>query len=74
MSAPWSPAPPFGSTPVRNLSLEVRAHLTHMHRPVSWRIHWVLESGERVPASPQNQIRPVQVHDIYRPSKEDANE
>lgn len=40
MSAPWSPAPPFGSTPVRNLSLEVRAHLTHMHRPVSWRIHW----------------------------------
>ncbi|KNG90611.1 hypothetical protein ANOM_001329 [Aspergillus nomiae NRRL 13137] len=46
LSVPWSPAPPFGTTPVKNLSLEVRAHVAHTHRPISWRIYWILDSGE----------------------------
>lgn len=51
ISVPWSPAPPFGATPIQNLSLEVRAHITHQHKPLSWRIDWILDSGERIPAS-----------------------
>ncbi|KAJ5608705.1 hypothetical protein N7528_009272 [Penicillium herquei] len=37
-SVPWSPAPPFGLTMIKNLSLEIREHLGHDHRPRSWRI------------------------------------
>ncbi|OJJ46846.1 hypothetical protein ASPZODRAFT_151470 [Penicilliopsis zonata CBS 506.65] len=55
-SIPWTPSPPFGSTSIDNLSLEVREHIGHNHRPRSWRIDWILESGERIPASPQHQI------------------
>ncbi|KAJ5457691.1 hypothetical protein N7475_009079, partial [Penicillium sp. IBT 31633x] len=65
ISVPWSPLPPFGTTPVQNLSLGVRAHLSHMHRPVSWRIYWILDSGERIPASTEHQLRLVEAHSIY---------
>ncbi|KAE8410183.1 hypothetical protein BDV36DRAFT_302996 [Aspergillus pseudocaelatus] len=64
LSVPWSPAPPFGTTPVRNLSLEVRAHLAHVHRPISWRIYWNLDSGGRVPSSEQHQLRLIEAHSI----------
>ncbi|RAH48639.1 uncharacterized protein BO95DRAFT_471552 [Aspergillus brunneoviolaceus CBS 621.78] len=56
---PWSPAPPFGTTPVHNLSLEVRAHLEHMHVPLSWKNHWLLDSGERIPAGSQHDLEVV---------------
>ncbi|PYH95906.1 hypothetical protein BO71DRAFT_322170 [Aspergillus ellipticus CBS 707.79] len=61
---PWSPAPPFGVTTVANLSLEVKEHLAHIHRPVSWTIYWILSSGERVPAS-SHQIGPIGPHNVY---------
>lgn len=68
ISVPWSPAPPFGATPVKNLSLEVRAHLTHQHRLVSWMICWVLDSGERIPASKNHQSGFIQVDSTCNPS------
>jgi hypothetical protein len=61
-SQPWTPAPPFGSTGSSNLSLEVRQHYNHEHRPLWWRLFWTLRSGNRVPASSQTwikKIRPV---------------
>ncbi|RAH48119.1 uncharacterized protein BO95DRAFT_480502 [Aspergillus brunneoviolaceus CBS 621.78] len=59
---PWSPAPPFGSTPVTNLSLEAREHLPHMHRPRSWQIYWILESEQRIPASSKHDFESSEVH------------
>lgn len=65
ISVPWSPAPPFGATPVKNLSLEVRAHFAHQHRPVSWMICWILkDSGERIPASKNHESGFIQVDSI----------
>ncbi|PYI01999.1 hypothetical protein BO78DRAFT_464235 [Aspergillus sclerotiicarbonarius CBS 121057] len=63
---PWSPAPPFGVTPVENLSLEVRAHHAHMHKPLSWTIYWNLGSGEQVPASSKHHLPPVHVDGIHQ--------
>ncbi|OJJ96597.1 hypothetical protein ASPACDRAFT_54470 [Aspergillus aculeatus ATCC 16872] len=60
LPVPWSPAPPFGTTTVENLSLEVRAHLEHMHVPISWRNYWALDSGERIPAGPQKESTRVE--------------
>lgn len=65
---PWSPAPPFGTTAVTNLSLDVRAHIDHKHRPISWTLYWKLKSGSRVPASAQHQIIPGPVHNIQSSS------
>ncbi|KAK2865052.1 hypothetical protein FQN49_003954 [Arthroderma sp. PD_2] len=52
-SVPWSPAPPFGTTQPSNLSLEVKSHQGHKHRPISWRTYWIQLSGESTPASPR---------------------
>ncbi|PYI21877.1 hypothetical protein BO99DRAFT_327433 [Aspergillus violaceofuscus CBS 115571] len=60
LSVPWSHAPPFGTTTVKNLSLEVRAHLAHIHVPISWRNYWLLDSGERIPAGSQHEIARVE--------------
>jgi hypothetical protein len=54
---PWTPAPPFGPTGSSNLSLKVRQHNNHEHRPLWWRSFWTLRSGDRVPASSQNWIK-----------------
>ncbi|GLA72944.1 hypothetical protein AtubIFM55763_003838 [Aspergillus tubingensis] len=67
-SVPWSPAPPFGTTPVENVSLEIRQHLGHMHRPISWSTCWVLSAGKRVPATEPYQIRQSQVQRVHHPS------
>ncbi|RAH72565.1 uncharacterized protein BO66DRAFT_26040 [Aspergillus aculeatinus CBS 121060] len=64
---PWSPAPPFGTTPVHNLSLEVRAHLEHMHVPLSWRNYWLLDSGERIPAGSQHDLEVVKADGLCHP-------
>ncbi|PYH43335.1 uncharacterized protein BP01DRAFT_323383 [Aspergillus saccharolyticus JOP 1030-1] len=63
---PWprSPAPPFGSTPITNLSLEVREHLGHMHRPLSWQIYWKLKAGQRVPASDAHHCHYQEAHEV----------
>lgn len=63
-SLPWSPAPPFGKTSIRNLSLEVRAHVSHQHRPRSWMTCWILDSGTKIPASAQHQLSLGQVYSI----------
>ncbi|PYI34237.1 hypothetical protein BP00DRAFT_484797 [Aspergillus indologenus CBS 114.80] len=60
LSVPWSHAPPFGTTTVENLSLEVRAHIAHMHVPISWKNYWLLDSGERIPAGSQHEIARVE--------------
>ncbi|PWY72383.1 hypothetical protein BO70DRAFT_342415 [Aspergillus heteromorphus CBS 117.55] len=57
-SVPWAPSPPFGTTNTQNLSLEVRAHISHRHNPQSWRIFWVLKNGARIPAGAQHQVNP----------------
>lgn len=57
VSQPWTAAPPFGSTISSNLSLDVRQHYNHNHRPLRWRLFWTLRSGEKVPASPQNRVK-----------------
>ena len=67
ISVPWSPTPPFGQTLIENLSLEVRAHLGHMHTPLSWKTYWVLDSGEKVPATKQHPVSRVQVYQMYHP-------
>lgn len=54
---PWTPAPPFGSTGSRNLSLEVRQHCNHGHKPLWWRSFWTLRSGDKIPASSQTWIK-----------------
>lgn len=61
ISVPWSPAPPFGTTTVENLSL------AHQHRPVSWILCWILDSGERIPASKNHQPGFVQVDSMCGP-------
>ena len=68
-SVPWSPAPPFGSTSGRNLSLEVQQHCRHKHRPIQWRSYWVLQSGEKVPATAQTLLKPLPVYSL----KDEAN-
>ncbi|KAE8151315.1 hypothetical protein BDV25DRAFT_128842 [Aspergillus avenaceus] len=65
LSVPWSPAPPFGATPVENLSLEVRVHLAHIHRPISWRIYWILDSNERIPAGAEHQFGLVEARSMW---------
>ncbi|PYI06444.1 hypothetical protein BO78DRAFT_315352 [Aspergillus sclerotiicarbonarius CBS 121057] len=61
-SVPWSPSPPFGSTTMNNISLEVKEHLEHGHRPRSWQIYWVTKSGTHIPATSRYQINPPKVH------------
>ena len=39
-SIPWSPAPPFGVTTLGNLSLDLRNHFSHGHKPLRWNIQW----------------------------------
>lgn len=55
-SIPWTPSPPFGSTPSTNLSLGVREHLEHDHKPRSWQLYWYTKSGVRIPASSRYSI------------------
>lgn len=75
LSVPWSTAPPFGTTPVENLSLDVRAHLSHIHRPISWRLYWILDSGERVPASAEHHVSLVDVSSMcYSCATDHTNE
>ncbi|RAL15573.1 uncharacterized protein BO97DRAFT_312849, partial [Aspergillus homomorphus CBS 101889] len=61
---PRSPVPPFGATPFTNLSLEVREHLGHMHRPHSWNICWKLRSGKRFPTNIEHHLKPSRVRTI----------
>lgn len=61
-SAPWSPAPPFGSTRINNLSLEIKEHYGHEHKLLWWRTCWNLISGEKVPFGPQKRVQPMPVH------------
>ncbi|EAS28594.1 uncharacterized protein CIMG_09798 [Coccidioides immitis RS] len=55
--APWTPAPPFGSTTIENLGLEIRSHYCHRHIPLSWKCYWNQRGGERLPAGPQHQLK-----------------
>ncbi|KAL4789491.1 hypothetical protein BDV19DRAFT_383097 [Aspergillus venezuelensis] len=49
-----SPAPPFGETPIANIALDVRKHILHAHRPILWRLYWVLRSGKKKSAQRQS--------------------
>lgn len=69
-STPWSAAPPFGSTAISNLSVEVRRHYNHNHRPLWWRSYWNLLFGEKVPITSQKWITPVPM----RPSQYGQND
>jgi hypothetical protein len=72
---PDSPSPPFGKTTVCNLNVDVRRHLGHDHKLLSYRMYWILEMGEKFPA----QASPLHLHlidvdlEIVRPrSSNDA--
>lgn len=60
---PFTPSPPFGETTMSNLSLEIRTHLEHHHRPMLYRTSWILDTGEELPdqqgskAMPQLSVR-----------------
>lgn len=64
ISLPWSPAPPFGTTPVQNLSLEVRSHSAHQHYPLSWTICWLLDTEERTAVSQSHRFVPLPIHQM----------
>jgi hypothetical protein len=44
-SMPFTPSPPFGETAASNLSLDVREHLSHGHRPTKYRTYWLSKKG-----------------------------
>lgn len=46
-SLPVSPWPPFGTTMIKNVDLEIREHLAHEHRPLRHQTYWLLEHGQR---------------------------
>ncbi|OOF98138.1 hypothetical protein ASPCADRAFT_205406 [Aspergillus carbonarius ITEM 5010] len=74
-SVPWSPSPPFGSTIMKNMSLEVKEHLEHRHRPRSWQVYWVTKSGADIPATGRHRINPPEVHKVpYADGKEPCEE
>jgi len=47
---PFSPSPPFGKTDESNLNIDIRKHLRHDHQLLSYRMYWILKTGEKVPA------------------------
>ncbi len=55
---PFTPSPPFGETPTSNLSLEVKMHLEHDHRPILHRTSWILNMGEELPDQQGLKIMP----------------
>ena len=64
---PFTPSPPFGETAMSNLSLDVKLHLKHDHRPILHQTSWMLETGEELPDQrgpkfvPQPDIRLPQI-------------
>lgn len=46
---PFTPSPPFGETATSNLSLEVKTHLNHDHRPILHKTSWILDTGGELP-------------------------
>jgi hypothetical protein len=57
---PDAPSPPFRKTDIRNLNTNVRMHLGHDHKLISYRIYWNLKSGQKFLA----QASPVNLHPI----------
>lgn len=47
---PFAPSPPFGEVAASQLSLEVRKHLCHNHKPIRASTYWVSRSGLLTPA------------------------
>ncbi|KAJ5115683.1 hypothetical protein N7456_000031 [Penicillium angulare] len=66
---PWAPSPPFGITGSDNLSLDVRAHDSHEHRPLSWATLWRLRSGDTIPMGITRQLssEPVSIMQYPEP-------
>ena len=73
---PDAPSPPFGKTTVCNLNVDVRKHLGHDHKLLSYRMYWILETSEKVPAHASSvNLHPIAVDfEIVRPkSSNDAD-
>lgn len=64
--SPFTPSPPFGTTGLSNLSLEVKAHLEHDHRPILCSTIWILQAGEGL-LDPSGLI-PIPQLDLHLPS------
>jgi len=47
---PFAPSPPFGEIAASQLSLEVRKHLCHNHKPIRASTYWVSRTGRLTPA------------------------
>ena len=62
---PFTPSPPFGETTRSNLSLDVKKHLQHDHRPILHQTSWVLKNGEEL--IDQRGSKPIPQSDIRLP-------
>lgn len=58
---PFTPSPPFGEIVASDISLDIRRHLLHDHKPIQSNTYWIFETGELYPAQKQPKImnRPV---------------
>ncbi len=53
---PFTPSPPFGEVNTADMSLDIRRHLLHDHRPVLATTYWIFETGELGLAQEQSEI------------------
>lgn len=53
---PFTPSPPFGRVTTSDISLDVRRHLLHNHKPMLAKTYWVFDTGEMGLAQEQPEI------------------
>ena len=73
---PFPPSPPFGEIAGSDISLDIRRHLLHDHKPIQSNTYWIFETGELYPAQKQPEImnRPgLRLPLIARASNDDSS-
>ncbi|KAL9125758.1 MAG: hypothetical protein Q9217_005090, partial [Psora testacea] len=58
---PFTPSPPFGEIAVSDVSLDIKKHLLHDHKPMESTIYWILETEDLQPTRKNPEIieRPI---------------
>ncbi len=72
---PFTPSPPFGEIAVLDISLDIRRHLLHDHKPIQSTTYWIFETEELHSAQkkPKRIDRPIlQLPSIGRASSDDS--
>jgi len=73
---PFTPSPPFGEIAASDISLDIRRHLLHDHKPMQSTTYWIFETGELQPAQkkPKSIDYPIlQLLSIARASSDDSS-